>query len=64
MIIHYTLRRGQPLTPEQEKRLDALSEMSDDDIVYDEDSPKLTDEELKEFRRINPRKKENQKIAS
>lgn len=64
MIIHYTLRRGQPLTPEQEKRLDALSEMSDDDIVYDEYSPKLTDEELKEFRRVNPRKKENQKIAS
>lgn len=56
--VTYILRRGQPLTEEQKAELEALSQTSDDDIVYDEDCPKLTDEELKKFKRVNPRRKE------
>jgi len=55
--VTYILRRGQPLTEEQKKRLEALKNMSDDDIVCDEDCPELTDEELKQFRPVNPRRK-------
>lgn len=61
-MVTYVLHRGQPLTEEQKKRLEALKQMSDDDIVYDEDCPKLTDEELSQFKRVNPRRKE--KVAS
>ena len=53
-IVTYVLRRGQPLTKEQKAELEYLRNMSDDDIVYDEDCPELTDEELKEFKRVNP----------
>ncbi len=61
--VTYILRKGQPLTEEQIARLEALKQMSDDDIVYDEDCPKLTDEELKQFRRVNPRRPKEQ-VAS
>ena len=61
-IVTYILRKGQPLTKEQEAELEALKQMSDDDIVYDEDCPKLTDEQLKKFKRVNPRR--NEKAAS
>ena len=54
--VTYILRRGQPLTEEQKAELEALKQMSDDDIVYDEDCPKLTVEELKQFKRVNPRR--------
>ena len=55
--VTYILRKGQPLTEEQKAELEALKQMSDDDIVYDEDCPKLTDEQLKKFKRVNPRPK-------
>ena len=54
--VTYILRRGQPLTEEQKAELEALKQMSDDDIICDEDCPELTDEELKQFRRVNPRR--------
>ncbi len=47
-----------PLTPEQLERLDALDKMSDDDIVYDEDAPRLTEEQLKQFKRVYPKREE------
>ena len=53
-IVTYVLRRGQPLTEEQKAELEYLRNMSDDDIVYDEDCPELTAEELKEFKPVNP----------
>ena len=61
--VTYILRRGEPLTEEQKARLEALKQMSDDDIVYDEDCPKLTVEELKQFKRVNPRRPKEQ-VAS
>ncbi len=57
-MVTYILRKGQPLTPEQEAELEALKQMSDDDIIYDEDCPKLTEEQLKLFKRVNPRRKD------
>lgn len=46
--------KGQKPTPEQIERLRALK---DRPIVFDEDCPELTDEQLKQFRRVNPRPK-------
>ena len=57
-IVTYVLHKGEPLRPEQIERLKILENMTDDDIVYDEDCPKLTDEQLKKFNRVNPRRKE------
>ena len=37
--VTYILRRGQPLTEEQKAELEALKQMSDDDIICDEDCP-------------------------
>ena len=43
---------GTPLTPEQIKRLDALK---DRPITFDEDCPPMTDEQLRQFKRVHPR---------
>ena len=51
MIVTYTLKRGTPLTPEQIQRLDALK---DRPIVFDEDCPEMTEEQLRQFKRVNP----------
>ena len=56
-MVTYVLHRGQPLTDEQRERLEALKQMNDDDIVYDEDCPKLTEEQLAQFKPVNPRRK-------
>ena len=58
-IVTYVLRRGQPLTEEQKAELEYLRNMSDDDIVYDEDCPELTEEQLAQFKRVNPRRKKS-----
>lgn len=58
MLVTKVIDVNAPLTEEQKARLEALKQMSDDDIVYDEDCPKLTDEQLSQFRRVNPRRKE------
>ena len=52
MIVTFELKPGTPLTPEQIKRLDALK---DRPIVFDEDCPEMTDEQLKLFKRVHPR---------
>ena len=51
-----------PLTEEQIKRLDALSQMSDDEIDYS-DIPRMTKEELAKFKPARLRK-QKQNIAS
>ena len=56
--VTYILRKGQPLSEEEREELRALKNRP---IVFDEDCPELTDEQLKEFRRVNPRPK---KVAS
>ena len=53
--ITYILRKGQPLTDEELEELCALKNRP---IVFDEDCPELTDEQLKQFKRVNPRRKD------
>ena len=52
MIVTYELKPGTPLTPEQIKRLDALK---DRPIAFDEDCPEMTEEQLRQFKRVHPR---------
>ena len=58
MIIQYALTRTPeprpPLTPERIAEIEARAPR-DEEIVYDEDCPELTDEQLRQFRRVNPR---------
>ena len=62
MLVTKVIDLNAPLRPEQLERLKLLENMTDEDIVYDEDCPKLTDEQLKRFKRVNPRRKD--KVAS
>lgn len=54
-MVYRIIYPGQKPTPEQLEEIRALKNRP---IVFDEDCPELTDEELKEFRRVNPRRKE------
>lgn len=54
MIVKKFINFDDPLTPEQIAELKALEEMPDEEIIYDDEFPELTDEELSEFRRIAP----------
>ena len=51
MIDSYKREPGTPLTPEQIKRLD---ELKDRPIVFDEDCPEMTEEQLRQFHWVNP----------
>ena len=55
-MVTYILRKGQPLTEEQKAELEALRNMRDEDIDFS-DIPELTDEQLKQFKRVNPIRK-------
>ena len=59
MIIRRVIDVNAPLTEEQKAELEYLRNMSDDDIVYDEDCPKLTEEQLAQFKPVNPRRKKS-----
>ena len=48
MTVYYTLKPGQPLTPEQKAEIEAAMLRP---IVFDEDSPDLTPESIAGFRR-------------
>ena len=50
MIVRKVRIPGTPLTPEQIKRLDDLENYP---IVYDEDCPEMTEEQLDQFYRVN-----------
>ena len=51
MIVRRVIYEGQKPTPEQIEEIQALKNRP---IVYDDEFPELTDEELKEFKRVNP----------
>jgi uncharacterized protein (DUF4415 family) len=50
MVIKTTLEQRGPITQEELKTLERAGKMP---IVFDEDSPELTEEELKGFRRVS-----------
>ncbi|MBE8953628.1 MAG: hypothetical protein SR1Q7_10880 [Quinella sp. 1Q7] len=53
MIVRRVIYEGQKPTPEQIEEIRALKAQNRP-IVYDDEFPELTDEELKEFKRVNP----------
>ena len=57
MIVRYALKPSrkprQPLTPEQIAEIEARAPR-DEEIVYDEDCPEMTDEQLRQFKRVRP----------
>lgn len=61
MLVRKVIDVNAPLTPEQKAELEVLKHMTDDDIVYDEDCPKLTEEQLNQFKRVYPRR--DKKVA-
>ena len=52
MIVKKTLLPGTRPTPEQIAR---IKEAAKYPIVYDEDCPEMTEEQLKQFKRVDPR---------
>ena len=58
MLVTKVIDLNAPLRPEQIERLKLLENMTDDDIVFDEDCPPQTEEQLKQFKRVNPRRKD------
>ena len=58
MLVTKVIDLNAPLRPDQLERLKLLENMTDDDIVFDEDCPPQTDEQLKQFKRVNPRRKD------
>ena len=54
MLEQRIIYEGQKTTPEQIQSIRALKNRP---IAYDEDCPKLTEKELREFRRVNPKRK-------
>ena len=58
MMVRYAIKLNrkprQPLTPERIAEIEARAPR-DEEIVYDEDCPEMTDEQLRQFRRVNPR---------
>ena len=59
MIIRRVIDVNAPLTEEQKAELEYLRNMSDDEIVCDEECPELTDEQLAQFKPANPRPKKS-----
>ncbi len=57
MIVTYELKINpkprKPLTPDEIAAIEARAPR-DEDIVYDEDCPEMTDEQLRQFKRVHP----------
>ncbi len=52
MIVRYSITKDQKPTPEQIER---IREAAKRPIVFDEDCPEMTEEQLKQFKRVKPR---------
>ena len=51
MLVTYNRKKGTPLTPEQ---IAEIEEAAKYPIVFDEDCPEMTEEQLRQFKRVNP----------
>ena len=52
MIVSYSITKDQKPTPEQ---IAEIREAAKRPIVFDEDCPPMTDEQLRQFKRVHPR---------
>lgn len=50
-MVTYKRKQGTPLTPEQ---IAEIEEARKSPIVFDEDCPEMTEEQLAQFKRVNP----------
>ncbi len=51
MLVSYNRKRGTPLT---EAELAEIKEAGKHPIEFDEDCPEMTEEQLRQFHRVNP----------
>ena len=58
MVVRKDIDINKPLTEEEIKMLENAEKMP---IVYDEDSPELTDEQFKQFRRVSEMRQEERR---
>ena len=56
MIVSYSITKDQKPTPEQ---IAEIREAAKRPIVFDEDCPEMTEEQLKQFKRVYPRPDES-----
>lgn len=61
MTIRTTLEDRGPITPEE---LALLKKAAEAPIVFDEDCPELTAQELKKFRRVNEKLEQNRRTVT
>ncbi|MCR4935084.1 MAG: hypothetical protein K5990_01210 [Oscillospiraceae bacterium] len=52
MLVVYNRKHGAPLAPEQ---IAEIEEAKRHPIVFDEDCPELSEEQLRQFKRVEPR---------
>ena len=52
MIVSYSITKDQKPTPEQ---IAEIREAARRPIVFDEDCPEMTEEQLRQFKRVHPR---------
>jgi len=52
LIVSYSITKNQKPTPEQ---IAEIREAAKRPIVFDEDCPEMTEEQLKQFKRVHPR---------
>ena len=55
MIVQKIINIYAPLTEEEKKQMEKLKNMKDEDIDFS-DIPELTEEQLKKFKRVNPKR--------
>jgi len=55
MIVSYSITKDQKPTPEE---IAEIREAAKRPIVYDEDCPPMTDEQLRQFKRVHPREED------
>ena len=60
MTVTYERKQGTPLTPEQ---IAEIEEAAKYPIVFDDDCPEMTPDQLAQFKRVNPLKKSNEKVG-
>ena len=54
MLVQKVINIYDPLTDEEKEQMEILKNMPDEEIDYS-DIPKLMDEQLKKFKRVNPK---------
>jgi len=55
MIVSYSITKDQKPTPEE---IAEIREAAKRPIVYDEDCPPMTDEQLRQFKRVHPHRED------